>query len=250
MGNCILSEDGRTVIVINSQTGEDEQFTVEEYRQMYGEDAVPDSKSIGTDFDDEEAADKEGEDDEQAKKTEELLDSTDDRYLARRWQALNKVKNFAKKSERKQIWEAKQSGYSSCRAHYSAMLELTYAVGDYLWATKAEINSYDNGTYPVQQMLSEYGLRGAGIDSVIDGYTIRRAELIKEVSRWSKLKGYGAIREEDYAKVFKFLDDSNRRSWFRKRVAKILDSGDFEIQRFSLRDLMLERFALEKKKAR
>ena len=125
--------------------------------------------------------------------------------------------------------------------YYGVLLGFLYAVGNHQAYLKMGIND-EEGVYPVQKMLHEYGMKGR-IDEEIRISNNTRHKALENLDKWSKNVGFLPMSVEGKEKVMKFFEDEPRRDYVRKRVQKCFRTGEL----LSVADLMKIRYKVEAK---
>lgn len=129
------------------------------------------------------------------------------------------------------------------QAYYQVFLQFLYTVGNYREIFSIGENA-ENGVYPVQVVARKYGYEGAALDAAIDDLDRKRRAQLDELSHWSGRTGLGRLNDAGKEKFLEFVEDPDRRRYLRDNIKRAADRGEL----ISIRDLMLKRFALEKKK--
>ncbi|MBR3269880.1 hypothetical protein IKG07_01380 [Candidatus Saccharibacteria bacterium] len=125
--------------------------------------------------------------------------------------------------------------------YYGVLLGFLYAVGNNQAYIKMGIND-EEGVYPVQKMMYDYGISGR-IDEEIRISSSIQDITLKNLNKWSKRVGFKPIRDTDLPKIVKFCQDETRRSYIRNRVQKCFRTGEL----LSIADLIQLRLDVEKK---
>lgn len=127
--------------------------------------------------------------------------------------------------------------------YYGILLGFLYAVGNHQAYVKMGIND-EEGVYPVQKMMHEYGIRGR-IDEEIRISSNIQDITLKNLNKWSQKVGFKPIRESDLPKFVKFCQSEPRRNYIRNRVQKCFRTGEL----LSIADLVQLRLDVERKAA-
>lgn len=125
--------------------------------------------------------------------------------------------------------------------YYGVLLGFLYAAGTHQAYLKMGIND-EEGVYPVQKVLHEYGIRGR-IDEEIRISDNMRQKALENLNQWGQKVGFLPMNVEGKAKVLKFFEDEPRRKYVRNRVQKCFRTGEL----LSIADLMLMRLKVENK---
>lgn len=126
--------------------------------------------------------------------------------------------------------------------YYGVLLGFLYAVGSHQAYLKMGIND-EEGVYPVQEMLHNYGMRDRIDEEIRISDNIRQLAL-ENLNKWSQKVGFPPMNEEGKQKVMKFFEDEPRREYTRTRVQKCFRTGEL----LSIADLMTIRYNVEAKK--
>ena len=127
--------------------------------------------------------------------------------------------------------------------YYGVLLGFLYAVGSHQAYVKMEINDED-GVYPVQKMMHDYGLKGRLEEEVHVSDKIQWKAL-ENFNKWSQTVGFLPMNEEGMKKVLKFCKSEPRRQYLRNRVQKCFRTGEL----LSIADLIQIRLDVERKTA-
>ena len=127
--------------------------------------------------------------------------------------------------------------------YYQVFLSFLDSVGNYREIVSIGENAAD-GVYPVQVVARKYGYEGAALDAAIEDLDRTRRTQLNELNYWSSRTGLGRMDGAGKEKFLKFAENPERRRWLRSNVRRAADRYEL----LSIRDLMLKRFALEKKK--
>ena len=125
--------------------------------------------------------------------------------------------------------------------YYGVLLGFLYAVGNHQAYLKMGIND-EEGVYPVQEMLHNYGIRGR-IDEEIRISNNMRQKALENLNKWSQKVGFLPINVEGKQKIMKFFEDEPRRKYVRNRVQKCFRTGEL----LSIADLIAIRLKVEYK---
>lgn len=125
--------------------------------------------------------------------------------------------------------------------YYGVLLGFLYAVGNNQAYIKMSIND-EEGVYPVQKMMYEYGIKNKIDEEIHISGNIQDITL-KNLNKWSKRVGFKPIRDTDFPKIVKFCQDETRRSYIRNRVQKCFRTGEL----LSIADFIQLRLDVEKK---
>ena len=127
--------------------------------------------------------------------------------------------------------------------YYDAFLEYLTAVGSHQAIVKLGVNA-EEGVYPVQKVVREHGYEGVALDQEIIDRNNRRWKKLDNLDYWSKRVGYKPIDSKGKEKVMKFMEDADRRRYVRDNVKRARQTGEL----FSVADIMVKRYSLEKKR--
>lgn len=178
--NALLSDDGKTIVVLKGDS--EEQHTVEEFVEIYGEDALPVGKRS-------ESGNKvvisEDTIDELAKAEEEYQEK------------MNKIDKY-----------------------YESFLEFLNAAGAYQHMSKFRQN-FDDGVYPVQKLAYEYNHGPATIDMDVEDRNRARWKKLIYLNQTSQAVGFLPLNEEGMRKVQEFFTDVDRRRYVRDNVKRL-----------------------------
>lgn len=128
--------------------------------------------------------------------------------------------------------------------YYGVLLGFLYAVGNHQAYLKMGIND-EEGVFPVQEMLHNYGMRGR-IDEEIRISNNARQFALESLNKWSQKVGFLPMNLEGEQRVMKFFEDEPRRKYVRNRVQKCFRTGEL----LSIADLMRLRYEVEAKNQR
>lgn len=128
--------------------------------------------------------------------------------------------------------------------YYGVLLGFLYAVGNHQAYLKMGIND-EEGVFPVQEMLYNYGMRGR-IDEEIRISNNTRQFALESLNKWSQKVGFLPMNSEGKQRVMKFFEDEPRRKYVRNRVQKCFRTGEL----LSIADLMRLRYEVEAKNQR
>ena len=127
--------------------------------------------------------------------------------------------------------------------YYQVFLDFLQAVGAHQSILKMSINA-DEGVFPVQVVAREYGYEGARLEMEICERDKERWQKLQDLNYWSSKTGLGRMNEEGMERFLKFTEDYDRRRYLRDNIKRSAQKSEL----LSVRDLMLKRFAVEKKK--
>lgn len=172
-------------------------------------------------------------------------------YESDRWRGLVAQENFLKIEDRAELYPQLKEKFSAeqvLRCYYSSLLELTYTVGDYLWATKLRDNR-DRENKDVLKVMSEYEVEGSNLDYVVRSYRARMDNSFEEFNSWSELLYFLPLTEKDKRRMRNFIAKKNYVNWLRKQVRKLLAELNTDIMPKNLTWLCRRKYALDERRA-
>lgn len=125
--------------------------------------------------------------------------------------------------------------------YLGVLLGFLYAMGTHQSYLKMGIND-EEGVYPVQKVIHEYGMRGR-IDEEIRISDNMRKKALEILNSWSQRVGFLPMNQEGKDRVIKFFESEPRREYVRTKVQKCFRTGELP----SIADLMRMRFEAEAK---
>ena len=126
-------------------------------------------------------------------------------------------------------------------SYYGNLLMFLYAIGEKQAAIKMEQNVREEVPI-VKKVVSE---RQINVDEKVENAENVLETASKNLNYWSQRVGFPPISDEGMKKIHKFCEDEKRREYLRGQILKYLRGRKV----VSIRDLMLQRYAVEKKEA-
>ena len=168
-------------------------------------------------------------------------------YDSERWRALKTQANFARRSQRVDLFASLKKGYSpreALQGYYSCLLELTYVIGDYSWAIKAKKNK-DAGVPEVVEMLKKRQIDDEKLATLVNKATLALDTAFSELNNWNELLCFAKIDQATRERVTKSLRDDNRVKWFRAQLREDLMKLNTSIPPKNLAFLFRQRHIVE-----
>lgn len=176
-------------------------------------------------------------------------------YGSTRWRGLNDTSNFLKVDDRKELLRYLQQSHTmaslesqrlALQGYYSSLLELTYVIGDYFWASKTKKNK-DDKVEDVVKMLKNKHMDNVDFASLVHIAETRMSERFSELNQWLEILYFQKLNTSQMRGVSNFLGDQKRIKWFRDRVRKLLAKLDTSVPPANLAFLFRQRYVLEEK---
>ncbi|MBP5204967.1 hypothetical protein J6Z37_01550 [Candidatus Saccharibacteria bacterium] len=179
-----LSEDGKTVVVLRGDN--EEQFSVDEFVEIYGEDALPIGKLAGG----------------------KIVISEE---------AIEEATEAEEEHEKKEMENIKK--------YYHSFLDFLDAVGAYNHLSKLQSNAAA-GVPSAQEVVYNYGYSDKELlgKKIIQRQEEREWKL-RLLDHWSQQVGYLPMGESGMKKVMKFAEDATRRRWLRENLKRAKEKG-------------------------
>ena len=158
-------------------------------------------------------------------------------------------KNFSCQAERTILYRKVKTAFvqtAALRSFYACMLELTYVLEDFYWATGLE-KKIARHVAGAAEVAEEYNLGDKNLKALIRQTREASKLLMAEFNKWSKLLELPTLDSQIMGYLRQFAEDGKRISWTHERIKQELEDLSSSSEPHDLLFFLKERVLFEKK---